>query len=124
MGAIAFAALAVCRLLSHQPPQIETDRQAGKQSFAVRYGVRRTRQSVYVLFMRRLSTTVCVVLHSLIWKHSTNRSSSLANWVFETQVLKDREQVRNFLFKLIIYTQDALRRLSTSCGYFTRLRAQ
>jgi 1,4-dihydroxy-2-naphthoate octaprenyltransferase len=51
MGAIAFAALAVCLLLSHQPPQIETDRLAGKQSFAVRYGVRRTRQVIYVLFM-------------------------------------------------------------------------
>lgn len=51
MGAAAFAALAVCLLLSHQPPQIETDRLAGKQSFAVRYGVRRTRQVVYLLFM-------------------------------------------------------------------------
>ena len=51
MGAIAFAALAVSLLLSHQPPQIETDRLAGKQSFAVRYGVRRTRQGVYLLFM-------------------------------------------------------------------------
>lgn len=34
----AFAALAVGLLLSHQPPQIETDRVAGKLSFAVRYG--------------------------------------------------------------------------------------
>jgi 1,4-dihydroxy-2-naphthoate octaprenyltransferase len=51
LGAAAFAALAVCLLLSHQPPQIETDRLAGKQSFAVRYGVRRTRLSVYVLFI-------------------------------------------------------------------------
>ena len=51
MGAAAFAALAVCLLLSHQPPQIETDRLAGKQSFAVRYGVRRTRQAVYLLFV-------------------------------------------------------------------------
>jgi len=51
MGSIAFAALAACLLLSHQPPQIETDRRAGKQSFAVRYGERRTRQWVYVLFV-------------------------------------------------------------------------
>jgi len=51
MGAAAFAALAVCLLLSHQPPQMETDRLAGKQSFAVRYGVQRTRQAVYVLFI-------------------------------------------------------------------------
>jgi len=51
MGSIAFAALAACLLLSHQPPQIETDRRAGKQSFAVRYGERRTRQWVYLLFV-------------------------------------------------------------------------
>ncbi len=51
MGCIAFAALAVCLLLSHQPPQIETDRLAGKQSFAVRYGAQRTRQAVYLLFI-------------------------------------------------------------------------
>ena len=50
-GAAAFAALAVCLLLSHQPPQMATDRLAGKQSFAVRYGIRRTRQAVYGLFM-------------------------------------------------------------------------
>lgn len=51
MGMTAFAALAMCLLLSHQPAQIETDRQAGKQSFAVRYGARRTRQTVYLLFV-------------------------------------------------------------------------
>lgn len=50
-GSIAFAALAACLLLSHQPPQIETDRRAGKKSFAVRYGERRTRQWVYLLFV-------------------------------------------------------------------------
>lgn len=51
LGSIAFAALAACLLLSHQPPQIETDRRAGKQSFAVRYGEQRTRQWVYSLFV-------------------------------------------------------------------------
>jgi 1,4-dihydroxy-2-naphthoate octaprenyltransferase len=51
MGMTAFAALAMCLLLSHQPAQIETDRQAGKQSFAVRYGTQRTRQVVYLLFV-------------------------------------------------------------------------
>ena len=34
----AFAAFATALLFSHQPPQIETDRQAGKQCFAVRHG--------------------------------------------------------------------------------------
>lgn len=38
LAAIAFGALAVALLLSHQPPQIDTDRRAGKHSFAVRYG--------------------------------------------------------------------------------------
>ena len=38
----AFAALAVALLLSHQPPQIASDRAAGKHSFAVRFGERRT----------------------------------------------------------------------------------
>ena len=50
LGMVAFAALAVSLLLSHQPPQIETDRQAGKQSFAVRYGAARTCQVSRGLF--------------------------------------------------------------------------
>ncbi len=41
-GMVAFAALAAALLLSHQPPQIDTDRQAGKLSFAVRFGAERT----------------------------------------------------------------------------------
>ncbi|MGB5443553.1 MAG: prenyltransferase [Gammaproteobacteria bacterium] len=45
LGALAFAALAMALLLSHQPPQIETDRAAGKHSFAVRYGALRTAQA-------------------------------------------------------------------------------
>jgi 1,4-dihydroxy-2-naphthoate octaprenyltransferase len=45
LGALAFAALAMALLLSHQPPQIETDRAAGKQSFAARYGALRTYQT-------------------------------------------------------------------------------
>ncbi len=50
-GSIAFAALAMALLLSHQPPQIETDRKAGKLSFAVRYGAERTRQVAGGLFL-------------------------------------------------------------------------
>lgn len=49
-GSMAFAALAVALLLSHQPPQIETDRQAGKLSFAVRYGEAATIRTARVLF--------------------------------------------------------------------------
>jgi len=50
MGMLAFAALATSLLLSHQPPQIETDRRVGKKSFAVRYGVQRTQQVSILLF--------------------------------------------------------------------------
>jgi 1,4-dihydroxy-2-naphthoate octaprenyltransferase len=50
LGMTAFAALAMALLLSHQPPQIETDRLAGKHSFAVRYGAERTRQTARLLF--------------------------------------------------------------------------
>lgn len=50
-GMVAFAALAVALLLSHQPPQIETDRIAGKRSFAVRFGTARTLRVVRVLFL-------------------------------------------------------------------------
>lgn len=49
-GMIAFAALAVALLLSHQPPQIATDRRAGKLSFAVRFGVARTVFTARLLF--------------------------------------------------------------------------
>jgi 1,4-dihydroxy-2-naphthoate octaprenyltransferase len=50
MGMLAFAALATSLLLSHQPPQIETDRQVGKKSFAVRYGKQKTCQVSVLLF--------------------------------------------------------------------------
>ena len=50
MGMLAFAALAVSLLLSHQPPQFETDKQVGKKSFCVRYGIQKTRQVSVLLF--------------------------------------------------------------------------
>jgi 1,4-dihydroxy-2-naphthoate octaprenyltransferase len=50
-GSIAFFALSVALLLSHQPPQIDTDRQAGKLSFAVRFGARRTYLGAKLLFI-------------------------------------------------------------------------
>lgn len=50
-GSLAFFALSVALLLSHQPPQIETDRQAGKHSFAVRFGAHRTRRAARVLYL-------------------------------------------------------------------------
>jgi len=42
VGSLAFGALAVAVLLSHQPPQVLTDFAAGKMSFAVRHGVEKT----------------------------------------------------------------------------------
>ena len=53
-GMLAFAALAVSLLLSHQPPQHETDRQAGKKSFCVRYGKQKTCQVSVWLFTAAL----------------------------------------------------------------------
>ena len=50
-GSIAFFALSVALLLSHQPPQITTDRQAGKLSFAVRFGAQRTYAGAKLLFL-------------------------------------------------------------------------
>jgi 1,4-dihydroxy-2-naphthoate octaprenyltransferase len=50
-GSIAFFALSVALLLSHQPPQIDTDRQAGKLSFAVRFGARKTYTGAKLLFL-------------------------------------------------------------------------
>jgi len=55
-GSAAFFSLAVALLLSHQPPQIETDRQAGKMSFAVRYGVQRTYAGARLLYLLFLLT--------------------------------------------------------------------
>jgi 1,4-dihydroxy-2-naphthoate octaprenyltransferase len=42
LAMVGFGALAVALLFSHQPPQIESDQQAGKHSFAVRFGVHKT----------------------------------------------------------------------------------
>jgi 1,4-dihydroxy-2-naphthoate octaprenyltransferase len=50
-GSLAFFSLAVALLLSHQPPQIATDRQAGKRSFAVRFGARVTHQMARLLYL-------------------------------------------------------------------------
>ncbi len=60
-GSLAFFALSVSLLLSHQPPQIATDRQAGKHSFAVRFGAQRTRSTarvLYLVFLLGLSAAV------------------------------------------------------------------
>lgn len=50
MGMLAFSALSMSLLLSHQPPQLETDRQVGKRSFCVRYGKQKTCQVSVWLF--------------------------------------------------------------------------
>tara|TARA_R110001592_G_scaffold83616_1_gene247608 strand:+ start:48786 stop:49643 length:858 start_codon:yes stop_codon:yes gene_type:complete len=48
---VAFSAFSTALLFSHQPPQIETDRQAGKNSFAVRHGTLVTYRVSTVLFV-------------------------------------------------------------------------
>ena len=50
----AAGALAMALLLSHQPPQIETDRAAGKHSFAVRYGREMTVRAAWGLYLLAL----------------------------------------------------------------------
>ncbi len=55
----AFAALSVALLFSHQPPQIDSDRQAGKHSFAVRFGADKTYAAA------RLLLTVFYVTYGL-----------------------------------------------------------
>jgi len=60
-GMLAFAALSMSLLFSHQPPQIETDRAAGKNSFAVRYGSKRTYQASAALF------TAALVFLGIAW---------------------------------------------------------
>jgi 1,4-dihydroxy-2-naphthoate octaprenyltransferase len=47
---LSFGALAAALLLSHQPPQIDTDRAAGKLSFAVRHGAKRTYRTAAGLY--------------------------------------------------------------------------
>ncbi len=54
VGMMAFAALSMSLLFSHQPPQIETDRSASKYSFAVRNGAKRTYQVAVLLFLLAL----------------------------------------------------------------------
>ena len=69
LGSVAFAALSASLLLSHQPPQIATDREAGKHSFAVRFGADRT-------------YTVSRLLFVISWLSIlTGLSISSANWL-------------------------------------------
>lgn len=58
LGTLAFAAFATALLFSHQPPQIETDRQAGKRSFAVRHGALFTCQVASALWAVALGLLV------------------------------------------------------------------
>lgn len=69
-GMLAFGALAVSLLLSHQPPQIETDRRAGKLSFAVRFGAVRTIAVARLLFAVFLSAVSGVILTTVPGGHS------------------------------------------------------
>ena len=69
LGMTAFAALAAALLLSHQPPQIESDRQAGKHSFAVRYGARQTcrvSRMLFGIFLLTHGLALWLSLHAMI----------------------------------------------------------
>ena len=58
LGTLAFAAFATALLFSHQPPQIVTDRQAGKRSFAVRHGADSTYRAASLLWSLSLGLLV------------------------------------------------------------------
>lgn len=64
LGSIAFGSLAVALLLSHQPRQIETDRQVNKQTFAVRFGAEKTHQAVRALFLIFFTAWNCALFIS------------------------------------------------------------
>ncbi len=66
-GSIAFGALAMALLLSHQPPQIDTDRRAGKHSFAVRSGADRTLSVARLLFLLFLVSLGATLVISAGW---------------------------------------------------------
>lgn len=61
-GVIAFGSLAGALLLSHQPPQIDTDRAAGKRSFAVRHGAGNARLWAKRLHLTTLIATVVAMI--------------------------------------------------------------
>lgn len=62
LGTLSFAALAMSLLLSHQPPQIQTDKMAGKHSFAVRYGSKATiHTSLGLLLFALLALGISVI---------------------------------------------------------------
>lgn len=72
-GSLAFFALSVALLLSHQPPQIETDRQAGKRSFAVRFGERATHRMARLLYLLFL-----LAFGAAIWQADLTLAGMLA----------------------------------------------
>ncbi len=67
LAMLAFAALAMSLLLSHQPPQIESDRLAGKHSFAVRYGARQTcrvSRGLFAIFLLACGFALWLSVHT------------------------------------------------------------
>ena len=61
LGMVTFACMAMALLLSHQPPQVETDRAAGKQSFAVRYGKATTIWTARYLLLTALTAFIAAL---------------------------------------------------------------
>ncbi|MCP5142097.1 MAG: hypothetical protein H6980_07085, partial [Gammaproteobacteria bacterium] len=76
-GSVAFGALAGALLLSHQPPQIETDRAAGKQSFAVRHGA-----DVARLWARRLHILALAAVVVAMTRHQVPALVTLSFTIF------------------------------------------
>jgi 1,4-dihydroxy-2-naphthoate octaprenyltransferase len=102
MGCAAFGCLAVALLLSHQPPQIATDRQAGKQSFAARYGAARTYQTARALFLSFLITW------GLALRYSQPHSMALALYIVLSCLVFAGTYVKEFGPKYLLLSSTAL----------------
>jgi 1,4-dihydroxy-2-naphthoate octaprenyltransferase len=63
LAMLSYGSLAAGLLLSHQPPQIDTDRAAGKRSFAVRHGAQRTYRAAAGLYTASLLLMTAAVWH-------------------------------------------------------------
>lgn len=109
LGMLAFAALAVSLLLSHQPPQIETDRQVGKKSFCVRYGKQKTYQVSTLLFtiaLLLISTGILIKHQDTVFQYSSFTLILLAStylWKVRPNPKKVLLLSSTFLLLSIIY---------------------
>ncbi|MFM8270495.1 MAG: prenyltransferase [Pseudomonadota bacterium] len=96
LGSVSCSCLAVSVLLSHQPPQVLTDFAAGKKSFAVRHGTKKTYATAKLLCQIGLllqalvfsGEMTVVVSQALVWLVSGGLVFTLPNHLSPPIVLK------------------------------------